>query len=58
MRCDHATAVRRLTNRWNEQVKLYPTMRDKVPLSLYIRRNVRHVMAHDSLADYMNPVEG
>jgi hypothetical protein len=57
MPTDRATAVRRLTNRWHEQAELYPTMRKDIPLELYIRRNVRHVMKNDSLADYMNRVE-
>lgn len=37
-------AIRRLTNRWNEQVEKYPLMRDDIPLALYLRRNLPHVL--------------
>jgi hypothetical protein len=52
MSCDRATAKRRLTNRWLEQTELYPTMRQTIPLALYIRQNIGHVMKNDSLLDY------
>lgn len=44
MQVDKTTAQRRLTNRWHEQCRLYPTMRDDIPLALYVRRNLAAVM--------------
>jgi len=52
MGCNRNTAAMRLTNRWHEQVLLFPTMRDDIPLSNYIRANVGHVMKHDLLKEY------
>ena len=52
MPIDRQTAVRRLTNRYREQSDLFPTMRDSVPLALYIRRNVGHVMREGLLESY------
>jgi hypothetical protein len=49
---DQAEAIRRLTNRWEEQVELYPAMRHEIPLDLYIRRNLAVVMKCGQLADY------
>jgi hypothetical protein len=49
---DRATAKRRLTNRWLEQVELYPLMRREIPLALYIRANIRAVLRYDLLKDY------
>ena len=54
MSIDKQTATRRLKNRWLEQVELFPTMRDEIPLKPYISQNVRHVMVHDLLQDYNN----
>lgn len=45
MHLDKHTARRRLTNRWHEQVRLFPTMREDVPLRLYVSANLRSVMA-------------
>jgi hypothetical protein len=52
MSIDKQTAVRRLTNRWREQCELYPTMREEIPLALYVRRNLPGVMRDGLLADY------
>lgn len=51
---DRATARRRLTNRWLEQVERYPLMREEIPLALYIQRNIHTVMQNGALADYAN----
>lgn len=48
---DRQTAVRRLTNRYNEQCELFPRTRE-IPLKLYIRRNVSHVMREGLLESY------
>lgn len=37
-------AKRRLTNRWNEQVERWPLMRKDIPLELYVRQNLPHVL--------------
>lgn len=52
MTTDRQTAKRRLTNNWNEQVDKFPSMREKIPLELYIRRNLAYVMKYDLLVDY------
>lgn len=51
MTTDRATAIRRLTNRYWEQVEQFPRTRE-IPMQLYIQRNVRYVMQNDSLKDY------
>ncbi len=48
-------AIKRLTNRWNEQAEKYPLMRREIPLELYIRRNLQIVLTSeldDPLARY------
>lgn len=45
-------AIKRLTNRWHEQCELFPTMRERIPLALYIRANVATVMRNGYGADY------
>lgn len=45
-------AVKRLTNRYHEQSLLYPTLRDDVPLEMYIRENIDRVQANGMLAEY------
>lgn len=42
---DRATAERRLTNRWREQCDNFPMFREQIPLELYVRRNLPHVMS-------------
>lgn len=49
---DHATTIRRLTNRWNDQAEKYPRMRDEVPLELYIKRNYHGVRDNDLFVSY------
>lgn len=49
---DKLTTIRRLTNRWNEQVEKFPRMRDDVPLALYIERNFKGVRDNELFADY------
>ena len=44
MKLDRATATRRLTNRWLEQVEMFPSMREDVPLKKYIRANLPSVL--------------
>lgn len=54
---DRQTAIRRLTNRWHEQVEHFPLMRHEIPLDLYIRANLGAVLKselEDPLADYAN----
>jgi hypothetical protein len=48
----YETAVRRLTNRWNEQVERYPLMRQQIPLMSYIRANAWNVMRYGQLEKY------
>ena len=50
--CDEATARRRLINRWNEQVEQCLTMREEIPLDLYIAANIEHVRENDLLQSY------
>ena len=45
-------ATKRLANRWLEQVDLFPAMRDKIPLALYISRNIAAVRRNDLLKEY------
>ena len=45
-------ATKRLTRRWQEQALLFPTLRQDVPLSLYLRVNRPHVMRHGLLTAY------
>lgn len=56
MQLDKATATRRLTNRWHEQCRLFPTMRNEIPLALYVRRNLPAVLKSwrgiEALLDY------
>ncbi len=52
MPIDRQTAVRRLTNRCREQCDLSPTLANDIPLKLYIRRNVGHVMREGLLESY------
>lgn len=54
MQIDRQTAVRRLTNRWLEQVEAFPAMRHEIPLALYVRRNLQAVMKGGLLRDYAN----
>lgn len=52
-------AIRRLRHRWQEQVRLFPTMEREIPLSLYLHANLSHVVKHGLLADYHSArVEG
>ncbi len=48
---NRVTAVRRLTNRYNEQCERFPLTRE-LGLELYVRANLRGVMAHGLLAMY------
>lgn len=48
-------AVKRLTNRWNEQVRMFPTMQQDIPLSLYVSANLQSVMRGNLLNDYKEP---
>jgi hypothetical protein len=41
---DRITAIRRLTNRYNEQCDVWPTLRERIPLKLYIERNILAVL--------------
>ena len=50
--CNRATATQRLTKRWREQCELFPLMRDSIPLEIYIRANVAHVMKNNLLQTY------
>lgn len=53
---DKATAVRRLTNRWHEQCERWPTLRERIPLALYIQRNIQAVLSGACpLEDYDTP---
>jgi hypothetical protein len=58
MQIDRQTAIRRLTNRWIEQCEFYPTMRDAIPLKVYLRANLPFVLGSplglDVLAQYNN----
>lgn len=45
-------AMERLTVRYYEQVEQFPMMRKHIPLTLYIARNVGHVMRNGLLARY------
>jgi hypothetical protein len=47
-----AEAIKRLTNRWQDQVDKFPRMREDVPLELYIRRNIRAVRVFGGLEKY------
>lgn len=40
---DQETAVRRLTNRYAEQCERWPTLQERIPLALYIERNIMAV---------------
>ncbi len=51
MTCDRQTAKRRLRNRYAEQCDLFPATH-KIPLAVYIRRNIADVMRDDLLKDY------
>lgn len=44
MQLDRQTAIRRLVNRWYEQCEMFPRMRDEIPLSVYVRTNLPHVL--------------
>jgi hypothetical protein len=50
-------AAKRLTNRWNEQVLMFPMMAQDISLSLYIRVNLRTVMRGGLLNDYKEPTK-
>lgn len=56
MQLDKATAKRRLINRWHEQCRNFPRMRDEIPLALYVRRNLTAVLRSplglEALASY------
>lgn len=58
MQLDKATASRRLTNRWHEQVRTYPTMRDGVPLALYVRVNLPSIMRSPLGLDALRAYDG
>lgn len=45
-------AVARLRRRWQEQIRLYPTMERDIPLSLYLHANLLHVATHGLLGGY------
>lgn len=50
-------AIRRLTNRWNEQVKKYPLMRAEISLALYIRRNMPGSLHYDNGREFLAEYE-
>lgn len=54
---DRTEALSRLTARWLEQCRLYPTLRYEVPLHLYVRENLPHVMTSGLLAEYSHKGE-
>ena len=45
-------ALVRLTARWLDQCEIFPMMREEIPLHLYVRENLPHVMKNGLLAEY------
>lgn len=45
-------ARERLAARWREQAEIYPAMRTEIPLEVYIKANLRHVMRENLLKEY------
>jgi hypothetical protein len=45
-------AIRRLTALWNEQVGMFPWLRDQIPLAIYINRNIDTVLRYRLLDRY------
>ena len=52
MPIDRETAVRRLTNRYNEQCERFPTMQNDISLELWLSRNLAYVQKGDLLKQY------
>lgn len=49
---DRATARRRLAARYADQCERFPSMRQNLPLRLYLARNLAAVMRRGLLASY------
>ncbi len=52
MPCSRTLAETRLRKRWKEQVDIYPTMANDIPLERYLAASWRHVSENDLLASY------